>query len=489
MSTRRRQSRPQEESNDSKKHPFHILMAENGIQPQDLSKLKLSGRLKRDYLSKRHRLQQLCKSVPANKETEAFWSGATPIELSLLSCCEVPKQSREDDYVVPGALKRAKIPKFIGLLTLDCHELGPRSLALAILERTWEADEETKEIVEAYTEDGDAVALNSPTKKAKTSDDPDGSSRIIAKIGIRGKADLLLTFFAGGGLRILSQWLMDASTPIFSAPPKQPPNSEDNQSRPKRSQPSEVWIPSKTGVLLLPLLVLLTYSPFDKDLVTDSKINKQIAKLSKAADAIAAEAQQNPRNRKVEDVTDPRVGGLPVKDVQKSLNDLKASWRTKEKQKDDRQKTPDPFARIKAALTARLDEANRYDKGEGEKPEWLIKGEAAQQKCKPSPPPSNQQKRASTEELARLEREKERHERMKGDLKRAAAERAKLLEKLRQLKQRQEQDAGQSTQSRKRKTVHWKDGFSSSSSSRNRELLEDISTIGRNEASNQHETT
>ena len=466
-SPQRKRARPQEQSDVE--GPFHILMAEggNGLAARDMSRLKLNGRLRKDYLSKRHRLEQLCKPA-IDRESAPFWSGATAIELALLSCCDIPKQSRDDDYVVPGALNRSKIPKFIGLAAVECHELASRALALAILERTWEADEETKELVRAYTEDGDAVALNSPTKKLKPNDEADESSRIIAKIEIKGKADRLLSFFAGGGLRILSQWLVDATTPTFSAPPKQPPTEQGN-ARPKRVHPSEIWKPSKTGVLLLPLLILLTYSPFDKDLVTESKINKQIVKLSKSADTIA---QENLRSRNMNTLTDPRIGGLLVKDVQKSLNDLKTSWRAKEKQKEDRQKTPDPFARVKTALAARLEESISYDKENGgEKPIWLVKAEATVQK---RPSSKNQTTRASTEELARLEREKERQERMKGDLMRAAAERAKLLEKLRKLKQKQEKDGRHRKMSWKLKSVSWKDGHSSSSKSRNRDMLEVI---------------
>ena len=470
MSGRKRQWRAQEHSNDNMKSPFHILMTENVVPQELVSRLKLKGRLKRDYLSRRYRLRQMCKTT-GDREGEIFWSGATAVELSLLSCCELPNQGREDNYVVPGALQRSRIPKFIGLAAVDCHELGPRSLALAILERTWEADEETKELVEAYTEDGDAVALGAAAKKVKLNDGAEDASSTIAKIGIRGKADRLLTFFSGGGMRILCQWLVDASTPVFSAAPKMPP--EEIASRPKRMQPSEIQKPSKTGVLLIPLLVLLTYSPFDKHLVTDSKINKQIAKLSKSADAIYEEAQQNLRNRNLEHHTDPRVGGLLVKDVQKSLNDLKASWRAKEKQKDDRHRTADPFGRIKAALASRLDDANRYDKhGGGEKPAWLVNAEVTVQKSLRA---KNQlMSRPSTEELAKLEREKERQERIQGDLKMAAAERAELLERLRQMKQRQIQEERNDNRSRNQKRVHWKDGLSSSSSSRNRELLEEF---------------
>ena len=70
--------------------------------------------------------------------------------------------------------------------------------------------------------------------------------------------------------------------------------------------------------MLLPLLNLLIHLPFDKKLVTQSKINKQIRKISKQIDSLT-ELPEKP-------VTHPMAGGLPVARVQKALDTLKNSW-------------------------------------------------------------------------------------------------------------------------------------------------------------------
>uniref|UniRef100_A0A7S2YSL1 Uncharacterized protein n=1 Tax=Entomoneis paludosa TaxID=265537 RepID=A0A7S2YSL1_9STRA len=478
MSSRKRQARPKEGSRLAEaplnENPFHILMTSDGT-PLDESRLRLSRRMKRDYLSKRHRLIQMCK-MPRDREAPTFWSGASPTEKSLLSCCELPKMhAKEEDYVVPGALARSKITKFIGLAAVECYELDSRALALAILERTWESDEEAKDLIEAYTENGEAIGVASPARKAKMNDGKAYSS--IAKVGIKGKADRLLTFFAGGGLRILNQWLVDASTPVYAPPPKPPPGESG---RPKRTQPSEMWKAPPTGDLLLPLLILLTYSPFDLDLVTESKINKQIRKLSKDADAIVLDAQQNPRKIKIETHTDPKVGGLVVKDVQKALNDLKEMWKSKQKETSDLTAT-DPFASIKAALAERLVEAKSFDKGDGEKPKWLVKAEEVSKKNSKAGS-KKPQKRASVLELAKLERNKERQQLLKGDLQKASEERAILMNKIRQMNHKKTTEESRRSRSRKRKGVHWKDGHGAGSTTRNRDKLEEVHVIKKDES-------
>lgn len=475
MSSRKRQSRTRDSNASSVQEtttttPFHILMASDGTT-FDESKLKLTGRLQRDYLAKRYRLRQMCYKLGKDQQqTPEFWCGASPIEMNLLSCCEVPElHSKQDDDVVAGALNRSKITKFIGLAAVDCYELETRALALAILERTWEADEEAKDMVQAYTEHGQAIAISSPGRKAKLNDGSAYAS--IAKVGIKGKADRLLTFFAGGGLRILNQWLIDASTPVYAPPPKAPPAESG---RPRRIQPSELWKPSPTGDLLLPLLILLMYSPFDLELVTESKINKQIRKLSKDADAIILEAQQNPRKINIDQHTDPKMGGLLVKNVQKALNDLKEMWKSKQKQKQEERAT-DPFASIKAALSDRLLEIQNFENGIGAKPEWLMKAEEEALKKKPNVQPPTSPQRASVEELGKLERDKERQQLLKGDLKRAAAERAKLMEKIRQLNHKKAVGESRRQKSQKiKKTVQWKDGHSSLSTARNCTKLEEV---------------
>mmetsp|Transcript_6579 Transcript_6579/g.18403 ORF Transcript_6579/g.18403 Transcript_6579/m.18403 type:complete len:544 (+) Transcript_6579:252-1883(+) len=496
-------------------NPFHILMNPDSV-PLDESKLKLKGRLKRDYLSKRHRLLQLCKKVSDRQQqgSHEFWSGATAIEKSLLSCCELPHTKQDnDDYVVPGALSRSKIPTFLGLAAVDCYGLDARALALAILERTWEADEEAKEQIRAYnySEEGAAnnnnvVSSSSPARKAAklhhhhdNNHTGGGGGGHIAKVGIQGKADRLLTFFAGGGLRILNQWLMDASTPVYAPEPKPPPSTDSSSTtRPKRTPSEQHWKAPATGDLLLPLLTLLTYSPFNLDLVTESKINKQIRKLSKEADAIVLEAQQN-RLIKVDTHKDAKLGGLLVKTVQKALNDLKEVWKTKQKEESlSEEKAPtDPFAAIKEALRERLAQAKEYDhreRGGGgggdkeiQKPAWLARAEEAAAKTKKNRKTAlRHKKKASLEQLAKLERNKERQQLLHGDLQKASAERAQLMKKIRELNHKKQSEAqstssSSSPRSRKRRKVHWKDGLSTFSTTRKRDKLEQVFVLPKEE--------
>lgn len=470
MSSRKRQkdriSRSSHVSSRTSENPFHILMASDD-DPLDSSKLRLNGHLRRDYLSKRHRLMQMCKA-PRDRETESFWSGATPTEIRLLSCCDIPNVNvtKDDDYAVAGALHRSAICKFVGLTAVDCHDLPSRALALAILERTWEADEEAKELLNAYSEKGKEITVSSPSKKQKAYT----GKFHIARVGTKGKADRLLTFFAGGGLRILNNWLVDASTPIRAPPPKPPPTQSG---RPRRSQPSEMYKPSSTGQLLLPLLVLLTFGPFHMDLVTKSKINKQIRKLSKETDLLVAEAQQNPSKYDPAKHTDPKLGGLLVAEVKKALDNLKEVWKSKQKEESEEPAT-DPFAAIKAALSDRLKESKKYDLEEGEKPSWML---AMEEKAKKHEARQlTGKKRASLEEMAKLERDKERQRMLKGDLKKAAEERKKLMDKIREMNSKKTSNET-SHKATTKKSLRWKDGYGSKSSGRNRDKLEEIHVL------------
>jgi hypothetical protein len=168
--------------------PYHVLMLDgndNEISP-DLNCHKrkvmiLDRRFKTDYLSLRYRAFQDAKpkensennrkipcALPENDEdTEKWWCGASPLERALASCCTLhpddyvlsgsfaretnvksvnrkrkyAPSNEDDEDLVAGALSLDKISKFIGLLSMHCHDVSSRALALAILEQTQEADE------------------------------------------------------------------------------------------------------------------------------------------------------------------------------------------------------------------------------------------------------------------------------------------------------------------------------------------------------------
>jgi hypothetical protein len=91
---------------------------------------------------------------------------------------------------------------------------------------------------------------------------------------------------------------------------------------------------------LLPLLAFLSNISFDRQLVTQSKINKEIRKLSKQIDEIVQLGKTGQSKSRVDAITHPVAGGLPVVQVQKALNDLKESWGHKAKNAGPDSSTP-----------------------------------------------------------------------------------------------------------------------------------------------------
>lgn len=478
--------------------PFHVLMLPDGQRCD--SRMRLDECLVGDYLSKRHEAYRSL-SKEKEKDDEAIWSGASTIEKWLIWCCELPQVANEEgDATLPGALRRDRVLKFASYLALYCHDVTSRALAISILERTLEADLPAIHSFEAHQA---AMAAASQEKSSNSAETKETDAKPRASIPLEGspttrgrkrmiemaiespsptpddsympatlappprKPDRLLRFLSAGGLKILDQWVEDASKPVATSDGGKSKSSAGNATATKESP---------TGALLLPLLVLLRNLPFNKTLVTQSKINRQIRKLSKDIDAIA-------ENKKSKKGTHPRAGGYPVADVQQALNDLKATWNAQQKMFND--PPPDPLQAVREALEQKLAEVQACRKGDAPAPAWLVKAEESQ---KLKPPPAKKKRGMSTEEMNRIEHQQERNQLLKENLQKAEQQRRQLLKKLREMKERQEAEGKRQaaaaavamTMESSRRRIKWKDGLGHTSKSRKREELEEVFVFLKN---------
>lgn len=490
--------------------PFHVLMLPDGQRCD--SRRKLDESLVGDYLGKRHdAYNSITPKKARDMGDDEIWSGASTIEKWLIWCCELPQvPNDEGDATLPGALRRDRVLEFVGYLALYCHEVTSRALAISILERTLEADLPALQIFEAHqaaeaatgrptsnisnASSGDAkeaiarppiplegspttrgrkrmieMAIETPTRA------PDNSNLPATLKPPPRKPDRLLQFLAAGGLKILEQWVEDASKPV--PVPKDPPNksSGGNTNRSAGAPSKAATKESLTGALLLPLLILLRNLPFHKPIMTQCKIIKVIRNLSKEIDAEA-------ETKKSKSMTHPRAGGLPVVEVQEALNELKSSWNAQQKLSSANEPPPDPFQAVKNALAERLREVRDCNAGTAPAPAWLVKAEEAQKR---KGPPAKKKRGMSTEEMNRIEHQQERDRLLKENLQKAEQERREVLKKLREMKDKQEAKgrraaavAAMAMTSRKR--IRWKDGLGHTSKSRKRDELEEVFVFLKN---------
>lgn len=464
----------------------------------------------------------------------------------------------EDDTWVSGALQRGKVSIFLGICSMYCHDLDSRSLALAILERTQELDdlvqEHHQEIARewlqqqnrSYSDDGIVTKKPRVTQGGEQNDNVDNVMAQSSSLFLPPVAPpyalhtppprRIQHFLFGRGLKLLSRWLVDAADLIYKPPaagpiksgPVNPSNRQlhnnnknhnsssgsigtttatscsNSRSSNNSNQPGDVKVPSSSqppppppmSPLLLPLLQFLKRIPFDKKLVTQSKIHKEIRKLSKRVDAIVEDSTKSMTNKQQlksrtgnqeSTVEDPIFNGYPILQIQVAINELKQSWERRAKGQSALDGTEvsnssvmDPFHNSLQFFHERAETLEKYHTGEIPRPEWLP----------PAPTTSSSatgstlviDARPSTEQMARRERENERAAMMKQDLKRAQQERANLLRKLREMKTRDESQTASTSAQRQRRTVRWKDGHGPHSRTRNRDVLEEVFTINVCEA-------
>jgi hypothetical protein len=502
----------------------------------------------RDFVCQRYRAfhpqpqQQDQPDATAN-----IWLGVSDMERLLVSCCQADgsagsssssaateaqeqnfPQHHHDDVdesgddattrsAVKGALDRGLVLRFLTIVALHCHDLASRALALAILERSLEQDraEESADADRRALEAEIRMALDGTTNTNKNVDDEssakppadekeppakrlksppsheesDGINSDVEKPDSRaGRCGRRIhRFLAAGGLRILHQWLIDASTPVEKpATASAAASTFGMAASMARSRPlPTVSHVSATGPLLLPLLDFLSSMPFDKNLIKKSKINKQIRSLSKDVDALAADPNVGA------DATHVESGGLPVRKVKGAVDRLKENWEEQAKSgANNKELFSNPLDPIQQALLERmrvLESFRQSDGGGGgadeqDKPEWLKKVEE-QRRIKEKKKASKASKAAkmgsggSTADMARKERANERAALMKEDLQRAQEQRRLLVIKLRELKQKNLQEEQKARHSKNKRSIRWKDGEGPASKFKKRELLEEVFII------------
>ena len=470
--------------------PFHVLMATDKTASSPKQRLLLlDPGLQNDYVAKRKEAYAITKANGDNNGS--VWDGVSKVERELVGCCQKPEKN-EDDSDVFGTLDIEKEIQFAGIIALHCHTMAARCLALAILERTLdtslheieededededsenEDEEELDEEIEGVASDDERDDDWKPGKRRspRRQNDVQRKRQKINDEKVKDKKEdededdevgRLEQFLAAGGLKILNRWLVEASTEDVSAALKSPPGSNK---KPKPKTPAG-------RPLILPILRFLEKIPFDKKLVMDSKINKQIRKLGKQVDLIL-ETRAQGRHRK-EDLqnwtTEPTTTETDaLGHVQEAIDNVKKSW--EQMAKNQNEKFTDPFKSLKEKMRKRLEVLTKFETREIPKPDWLV----IQEGGKDSKKTTTKSKKLSTKELADKERKSEAEDHLRNALRAAADEHRERLEKIREtLRKRREESAPSNRQKKDNgKRVVWKDNLRTQTN-RNRKLLEEV---------------
>jgi hypothetical protein len=353
----------------------------------------------------------------------------------MMECCEV-NQKRADEtleeIVVDGALMRSKDLSFVALLARSCHTPALRALALAILERTMEQDDWETTDYERQREMGKEPVVREPSRMGK--------------------------FLSAGGLTILKQWLVDAMTPVQQdTSVKSVAQANDAKKRKVRQLTA-----SPTGPLLLPLLAILKNIPFDKALVTETKINKQIRNLKKCLDDAMLEKKKGNQTFR-----DPIAGGLVVSQVQAAVEALMDQWKISIKSATFVAK--DPFQSLKETMRERLALLQKYEAGKAEKPVFLTSFEESERLAKEQ----KEIAKLSTRELEERERKLDRERLLQVMQKEKQEVQTKIKAKMEEVKQREQSKKRKSDDPQKR-AVRWKDGYEHADHLRQRSKLEEV---------------
>ena len=181
------------------------------------------------------------------------------------------------------------------------------------------------------------------------------------------QAQRTVRFLAGGGMKLLARWLVDAYTSVPS-PAREP--------RKYGEIPSPRPVASPTACLLLPLLRLLKGVPFDHGLVVASQINKAIRNLKKQLSAERERPQA--------------VGGATVNTVLAAVDAIMEEW---ERAVANAAAAPpvlpgcDPWLPLKEKIKQRFAELEQYQNDMGSAaPTWLPRSLLGMRKAMASPP-------------------------------------------------------------------------------------------------------
>lgn len=407
-----------------------------------------------------------------------------------------------------GALDMEHEVRFAGILARTCHDLATRSLALAILERTLEthlieeaeakvrlgtdpyrnqegesqteannnnnnkegsSDENEQEEKEESTQPGQKrrshrlQRLETKYKRTKRKEDDTKNTFVVKDQGKTFDLEKwvrLEQFFAAGGLRILNRWLLEASEDEIVVDTTKA--SLGNRTKVRTSS---------TRSLILPLLRFLERIPFDKKLVVDSKINKQIRSIEKQVDKILEarrNANENPEDCQGWTSSKSSADTNALELVREAVEQVKKSWGVNAKK--EKQTFGDPFASIKDSIRERMEALVDFDRGAAPRPEWLD-----EEPKKVSVPKKSRSELAAKERQAEAEIRKHLAQDLQNKLREAEKRHREHLAKLRE-KRNMMMLANEPIDIKKKsggRRVQWKDGMKTKSS-RNRKVLEEV---------------
>lgn len=493
--------------------PLHVLMA---MTPSEQH--LLNPRVKRDFITKR------ALAFRINKNPKSVWANVNTVERSLVQCCEIPEEMSEDALLGPepfvsgrtgcghfpllggGALRKDKEILFLGIIAKDCRTLSSRSLALAILERTLqthffeveeeeeakqlqaekaakekqseeegESSEEEEEAIEVEAEENEdddeeeaqvgrkrrrstRISKRGPKykrtkRKVEKTEDEEKSGQFAEKQQTDyEKIGRLQQFFAGGGLKVLKRWLEDAL---------------EDEIVTKKSSNELTLQTSSTRSLILPVCKFLEQIPFDKNLVVESKINKQIRRIDKEIDNLLTAHANNEHDQDdlkgwtPESTAGDATGLMAVKEAVKSL---KKTWQVNAKQKGEG--FEDPFKTLIEVLRERLGPVSEFEAGTGPRPEWMVNQEDISKK-----PKKSRVELAAKERMMEVKIENERTDARRKELEEARRKHSEYVKKLREKMQKVNNTALEKKTSSKR--IKWKDGLISKEY-RDRKTLEEV---------------
>ena len=484
-----------------------------------------------------------------SSSVDAIWSVASGLERALVECCQYapegkevehgssdqPQQQTDDNEIdgedgngwVEGSLQRGRQRAFVSLLAKHCNSCSDRGLALTILERTLDQDQleqqeegDEEEEDEENQEDGaekeasssgdtEASATAEASKSnsdnddnnEKNSNDDDDNDNDDEATDKKSDSDNTPTtrpprmhgFLEYGGLAILKQWLIDALTVVRG------PSNTTTTTATGGDGPSSSRSASPTGPVLPQLLSILERMPFDKRLVTETKINKQIRNLKKSIDeAIRARqkrigstnssAAATTTENGQEDWRDLVVGGNKVLSTQKALQRLMDSWQQRaaatKKPSNNSAKTntappqlQDPLLELKSRMAQQMTMlVDFYEKGIGPEPAWMD----ALQKAERSAKERRELSKLSTKERMERERQQER-QRVLEAMQQKTRETKERMEALKRRKRKELEEATATTtvEAKRAKTgrrLRWRDIGEGSSEVglANKAVLEDV---------------
>ncbi|KAG7361106.1 hypothetical protein IV203_036206 [Nitzschia inconspicua] len=497
----------------------------------------MDAHIQNDYIAKRKRAYESSGWDTIKKISTPLiliqhpWDGVSKVERDLVECCELPLDvdddgrarnpkneygeidiSDSDEYMrqriatsspwfLGGVLAVEHEVRFASILATECQNVLSKSLALAILERTLEVYLKEKAAKAEKLEDETCTeAGDENTKQSPTFGEDKSSSRFTRIQNHRERARQLEEdnavhvpstgsteesvetrrlerFLAVGGLKILNQWLADASR-YDTVPVKDSSAAKSNKTSTAKVQ--EVVMKRKAPPdrpIIYTILRFLQHIPFNQNVIMTSKINKQVQKIGKRVASIieaqqAGKAAQEDLENWTSDETLSTIDALVQ--IREAVNAIKSTWREQTtKQSSSTETLIDPFQALREQIKERLEELTQFESGKGSAPEWYNEDPLTSQKINTAAP----KKLTKMQEMAALERKVER-EKLQQKIKEVKRKNQASLALLREKLRKQREDVGLSNFKAKKKDkegkqVCWKDGLDTQKM-RHRRKLEEV---------------